>query len=389
MALPRLVYLQTPKLVSLDGTLGLADLPLRLVNFELASKLKHAFDLVVLPADHGTDFDAGLRAFEAGDANNLLEPFAFGASYDKRLKLQAFLLEPTSGDTNTYLLKHMCFETKVLVQKIMDLCKGKLLTVDYGGNFRSGPALLRSLVLQTKGCGIVICELQDQMASKKATKKAQSDLQRGFDWIRDEGPRSNCNNRQTERTEIEIHREDSPIFGWSAGLVEKSLKGYASSNVFAEPVTQYYLTLKDLQGWFLDDVLIPLLPDLKDKSLVFMGLAEKGKTPAAQAIAMAFSEYWILVDAKDDILPSFRLSNSLDHLRGEPGIKYRPDILDDADVSCVPVSKIKAFLDMSLEESFTVERWTAAKLVRNQLRIVCAPGLHSHVNALFIASACI
>ena len=167
------------------------------------------------------------------------------------------------------------------------------------------------------------------------------------------------------------------------------MKGYASSNVFTEPVTQYSLTLKDLQGWFLDDVLIPLLPDLKDKSLVFMGLAEKGKTPAAQAIAMAFSEYWILVDAKDDILPSFRLSNSLDHLRGEPGIKYRPDILDDADVSCVPVSKMKAFLDMSLEESFTVERWTAAKFVRNQLRIVCAPGLHSHVNALFIASACI
>ena len=179
MALPRLVYLQTPKLVSLDGTLGLTDLPLRPVNFELASKLKHAFDLVVLPADHGTDFDAGLRAFEAGDANNLPEPFAFGASYDKRLKLQAFLLEPASGDTNTYLLKHMCFETKVPVQKITDLCKGKLLTVDYGGNFRSGPALFQSLVLQSKGCGIVICELQDQMARKKATKRAQSDVQRG------------------------------------------------------------------------------------------------------------------------------------------------------------------------------------------------------------------
>ena len=189
-------------------------------------------------------------------------------------------------------------------------------------------------------------------------------------------PKTAIHNRQTEWTEIEIHREDSPIFGWSAGLVKESLKGYGSSNVFVEPVADFFLTLKDLRAWFLEDCLAPVIPDMKDKTLVMMGLANRGKTPVAQALSMAMSEYWLLVDQKDDeMLPSFRLAASLDQLRGDPGIKYRPDILDDADTSMVPVAKLKSFLDSSAAEAFTVERWTAAKFVRNQLRIICVPRL--------------
>lgn len=63
--------------------------------------------------------------------------------------------------------------------------------------------------------------------------------------------------------------------------MKESLTGYASSsastNVFAEPMHDFYLTLKDLRGWFLEDCLTPILPDLKEKSLVLMGLAEKGR----------------------------------------------------------------------------------------------------------------
>ena len=33
--------------------------------------------------------------------------------------------------------------------------------------------------------------------------------------------------------------------------------------------------------------------------------------------------------------------------------------------------KLKAFLDSSLEEAYTVERWTTSKFVKNQLRILC------------------
>lgn len=40
--------------------------------------------------------------------------------------------------------------------------------------------------------------------------------------------------------------EDSHIFGWNAGLSN------TSTNVFAEPIYDFYLTLKDLRGCFLE-----------------------------------------------------------------------------------------------------------------------------------------
>ena len=99
---------------------------------------------------------------------------------------------------------------------------------------------------------------------------------------------------------MEIRRQGSPVFGWSSGLVKECLRGHSSAHVFATPVTNFYLTLHDVAAWFLDDVLVPILGDLKTRTLVFMGLAEKGKAPIAQAVALAVSEYHILVAGKEE-----------------------------------------------------------------------------------------
>ena len=66
----------------------------------------------------------------------------------------------------------------------------------------------------------------------------------GLLYIRVEGPQSNVHNRRTEWTELESHREDGPIFDWSAGLVKESLKNYASANGLVETD---FLTFKDLK----------------------------------------------------------------------------------------------------------------------------------------------
>jgi hypothetical protein len=49
--------------------------------------------------------------------------------------------------------------------------------------------------------------------------------------------------------------------------VKESLKGYASRNVFVQPTENFFLTIHDLSAWY---ILIPLLPDLKNKTLVFL-----------------------------------------------------------------------------------------------------------------------
>lgn len=370
----KLVELPQPQIRHFSGQGGFADLPLRSVPENATSKLKHVFDVVDIPDDLAVDRDLLVNKLQEKDYAGLPEPFAPKAMSDKLLNLQIIHLDRAADGEPNRLVKVLTFDDRLMVPFIKPLCHGELMLLDYGNRFKQGMAIFYHVLESVHGWGIMNYQLQLVSKSSSATKTAQS-LQQGFDFIRQQGPRSNCNNRQTEWTEIEIHRDESPIFGWSSGLVEKSLKGYASANVFAEPVTNYFLTLHDLRPWFLHDVLIPLLPHLQDKSLVFMGLAETGKTPAAQAIAMAMSEYWILRDGMDDVNPSFRIAASLDQFRGDPGLKHRPDILDDADVSAIPPTKMKAFLDQSLEEAFTVERWTASKFVRNQLRIVCVPWL--------------
>lgn len=174
-------------------------------------------------------------------------------------------------------VKLLTLQDRLVVPFVKPRCHGKVMFLDYGNRFKQGMFLFHQSLEAVKGRGITSYQLQ---LSSKATGplKNEAALPAGLGFSSSNGPRSTCNNRQTEWTEIEIHRDDSPIFGWSASLGEKSLKGYASANLF--------LTLRDFRPRFLHDVIVLLLPRLKDKSLVFLGLAKTGKTPAAQAIAI-------------------------------------------------------------------------------------------------------
>ncbi|CAE7786825.1 unnamed protein product [Symbiodinium sp. CCMP2592] len=200
-------------------------------------------------------------------------------------------------------------------------------------------------------------------AKEPKEKKPASTLQTGFDFIRSEGPRTNIGNRQVEWTEIEVNRTDGPLSGWSTGLVKECLRNHSKTQVYAKPQTDFYLTLHGVAGWFLDDVLVNILGDLQNKTLVMMGFAEKGKTPVAQAIAMAMSEYHIIRNSKEkEMQPSFRLCASLDQLRGDSGCVERPDILDDPDTN---------YHASSVEAEVLPRLNTTARFVRSQLRIIC------------------
>ena len=358
--------LDAPVIHSRTSELGSFDiLPLKAATH--STSLQSVVELVE-PMSAG-DFDFGHLYHLISTAKYEDLPGPLSVSFGNAMKFKMQLVGQQSSDGQWVFLKHFIFEDKIHARLLKTSLGGDLHVINYGTNFRSG---LKGFQYLLEHLGQCVMWFQTQMKEPKTKTKETSDLQKGFDFIRSSGPRSNMHNRQTEWTEVEMHKEGSPIFGWSAGLVKESLRGYANSNVFADSTSNFFVTLRDLQGWFLHDVLVPLLPTMKSKTLVMMGLAEKGKTPAAQALALAISEYWILVDDMAwDVKPSFRLCSSLDQLRGEPGKKHVPDILDDPDMNVVPMPKLKAFLDASLEESFTVERWTTSKFVRNQLRILC------------------
>ncbi|CAE7299339.1 unnamed protein product, partial [Symbiodinium necroappetens] len=291
-----------------------------------STKLKSVVERLNPLPSTAFDFDSLYSNVSRGRYDSL--PNTLAADLGPNIKFKMQLVGQQAEDGQWTFIKHYIFDAKMSAKLLQERLDGELFIIDYGKNFRAGLKGFQYL-LEHVGQWSVMW-FQVSVKDTKTKIKHKSDLDAGFSFIRTQGPRSNMQNRQTEWTEIEIHREGSPIYGWSAGLVKESLRGYANSNVFADRTSNFYVTLHDLSAWFLHDVIIPLLPTLKSKTVVFMGLAEKGKTPAAQALALAMSEYWLLVD-----------------------------------------NMAWAFLDSTLEETFTVERWTTSKFVRHQLRVLC------------------
>ena len=89
-----------------------------------------------------------------------------------------------------------------------------------------------------------------------------------------------------------------------------------------------------------------------------------------QVLAMGMSRYWIgnqEVETRFEN-PCFRVAESLDFFRGEPGVLERPDLFDDGDVNAQPVSSLKAFLDQGRIEGMIYARWGASKFPKHQFR---------------------
>ena len=161
----------------------------------------------------------------------------------------------------------------------------------------------------------------------------------------------------------EINRIDSPIHSWSEKLVQRALDSLANDGCVAKLCERYDLTMLDVEPDILQ-VMEVIVPQLRNHSLWLLGEPGKGKTPRGRIIAMMFSRY----HGGDGC---FRSTCDLDFFRGVQFNKATPALYDDGDIGNEVVKKKKkAFADVADDETMTWERWTNAKFVRNQLRIV-------------------
>ena len=360
------VQVDVPLFSRQDDAMGsLDDIPLKDLEGKYSAKI--VVDLVQdVPLD-SVNFSQLEECMLQKQYDGLPPPFGPKVTVSMPYKLQIAIMKTRL--THCAVLKYFSLDQKVNIRLVNDMAYGTLKLIDFTANFCAEPLAIQLMLKQMSHWFAHFMQVTPKPPQESKPKQNTDDLQSGFAYVKANGPRTNIGNQQIEWAEIETRRTDGSLHGWSAGLVKECLRGHSSGIVYAKTMNDFYLTWHDLAAWFLDEVVVELLGDLKSKTIVFLGLAEKGKTPAAQAIAMAISEYYILRDNKDEsIQPGFPICSSLDQLRGESGEKYRPDILDDPDVNMVPIPKLKSFLDSSLAGCHTVERWTA---VQNQLRILC------------------
>ena len=151
-------------------------------------------------------------------------PFRTDLASDTDFVLQIGIIKNSSGTFGT-VIKHFIFADKTTsLRNIEEIVHGT-------GYLRSGPCAFQILLPRMSHWMVSYRRLEQK--PPKPAKEDCGDLQAGFDYIREFGPRSNMGNCQTEWAEIETRRLGGPLHGWSAVLVKECLRNHSASNVLS------------------------------------------------------------------------------------------------------------------------------------------------------------
>ena len=194
------------------------------------------------------------------------------------------------------------------------------------------------------------------------TSQNEEEQDAGWDFIIEKGERDKGQLKQLRWIHRNIHREGSPIQGWSEKLVQRALDSLANDGSLASLVTRYDLTIQALEPEIME-LIETLVPFLRGHALWLLGEPGVGKTPLARIIARMFSRHY-------GGSGTFRTASDFDFFRGVHFDKTVPALYDDGEIGGELIKKKKAFSDVGDEETILKERWTAAKFVQHQLRIV-------------------
>jgi hypothetical protein len=343
------------------GAVTVADLPLQPLQVH-AMSLKHFFDII---ADYDGEVDHNqLRPIIRDKAwGELPAPFSLPAPAPFSYKMQLFILPQADG--KHCILKHYYVaDEKIKPAAAIPLIRGQAMQVRWGANIINTRKALQYMLELMGGMQFRIFTLT---AEKKrnvpaAVCPSDEDMDKGFAYILEHGERDKSDLAQLKWVLKNISN-NSPIHGWTKGLVQEALSQLAADGTMAKTCRFFPLTLQEVDDQILA-ILEDLVPHCREKSMWFLGEPGVGKTLMARALAMLWSRH----HGSDGV---FKTANDIDFFRGTPFTKAMPAIFDDGDVNLQTVAKLKAFADVSDEEAITRERWTSAKFVQGQVRLVC------------------
>eukprot|EP00438_Fugacium_kawagutii_P016962 Skav217276 [mRNA] locus=scaffold120:151962:152591:- [translate_table: standard] len=170
----------------------------------------------------------------------------------------------------------------------------------------------------------------------------------GYQFIRDKGPRSNNRNQFMEWTDEQIHTAGSPIENWNEAKVVTALQNYMRGRQNAKSLEYWPFTLKSLKAWFFNEILVHMLPSIRQNAITWLGKTRTGKSLASKTILFAQSKFEITQDQRDDeLIPSIVTAKHLDFFKAEPLTKYKPGVFDDGQMQKSEASFLKALLNPS------------------------------------------
>ena len=365
----RLVHLTAPFFLNSSGmTCDMSDWPLK-GSTTTGSPTNHIFDVIRYEGVLA-DLQELFPKFETDDYESFPFPFSPARPTGGSISMDVFVI-PEQMPNVFKIVKHFRSLGQRMPRAVaVALCRGQAYVLDTRG--ANAKAILKALeMLLENYSGQQVRYSKLVLSHLPRTQIEPNAIDAGYDYIMRESPVTSEGLARLRWIAKEVSDEGSPIYGWKKADVKEAIDTLHREGSLAKTQSYIPITIQDLAP-HIKRILKDVIPTLKTQSLVFVGRPGWGKTPLMQVLAMAMSKYWIDEGREQTRLnsPCFRVAESLDFFRGEPGLLERPDIFDDGDMNLQPITSLKAFLDQSRVEAMIWARWGASKFQKHQLRAI-------------------
>ena len=285
----------------------------------------------------------------------LPEPFNLKAEpkvpYTLQIVIVPSYLPPDKEQDYVDIFKHIYLhKNKVSSADCVSFCHGAPVCFDWGKQTRLALAGLNNMLDRTGGMQIRIWTLAPKFEKKHTLD--QSARESGYRFIREHGPRSNNMNQFMEWTDEQVHCPGGPLEGWQEGKVKEALHNYYRGRQNAKTIQYWPLTLKSFVAWFLDEILVKMLPTMRQHAITWIGRTRVGKSLGSKTILFAQSKFEITQADREDLVPSIVTAKHLDFFKAEPITKFKPGVFDDGMLqrmdSSFPQGLFESFGDLAV-----------------------------------------
>ena len=320
------------------------------------SRQVHTRHLVDIVDDLPEDINWGVicNCMKRGDMDGMSAPFSPKAALPTPFCMQLILTTVKSGDDafKMRLVKHFVFEDPVPVVSAGAIGHGQTMLPNFGTNPRGGPRALQFLLDRLGGCQVRYYSFEKAASGPMVGGET---IDNAYDFILEKAPRSEDTTlHQSRWVKKQLNNAESPIViaGLNESDIWSAIKKIREMEVQAAPIVGFPFFIQDLEDWYVNDILDKVAHLWKTNPLLMLGVSGVGKTPALQVIMSCVSRWHKKrLEQEDWMRSEMRVTSCFDFFRLEKGRIDRPDSLDDSDLNEQPMSKLKAFFDMSLDLS--------------------------------------
>eukprot|EP00438_Fugacium_kawagutii_P036447 Skav213608 [mRNA] locus=scaffold1971:113239:115468:+ [translate_table: standard] len=339
------------------GDITLGDLPVRNLCVT-GGKLEQFADVILnIPVDASAAFWDNTIYNLCAQAKycELPDPFRPKPEPTVPYSLQIFMLPSTNPPNEDQQYFHVfkriyMHKNKLSSEDCVDLCHGCPLKFDWGSHPRVGLMALNLLQDGLGGKQISLWHLSARFEKKLSLDQLAHE--EGYRFIRNFGPRSNNRNQFMEWADEQVHLRGGKLEGWPEAKVLEALNNYYRGRQNAKTLEFWPLTLKGFVAWFLDDVLVKMLPTMRQHSITWIGRTRVGKSLGSKTVLFGQSKYEIEAANRRDLAPSIVTAKYLDFFKAEPVTKFKPGVFDDGLLQKMDVSQT---MDAELAKKINAE----------------------------------